>query len=135
MTDKELMKAALEALTYVGDAKEIYSDTIETLRDRLSAPEPEPLEYWNAVEGWVKLDEVRQHFDSVSCGTIYKNPGEGRSPLYTASPQREWVWLNGEDIKEIESWVEFKEAGGDEPIPLGKLVVYIGDKLRRKNNG
>jgi len=48
----------------------------------------EPLEYWNAVEGWVKLDEVREHFDSVSCGTIYKNGGEGRVPLYTHPQQR-----------------------------------------------
>lgn len=44
----------------------------------------EPLEYWNAVEGWVKIDEVREHFDSVGCGTIYKTPGDGRVPLTTA---------------------------------------------------
>lgn len=44
----------------------------------------EPFEYWNAVEGWVKIDEVRGHFESVGCGTIYKSPGEGRVPLYTA---------------------------------------------------
>jgi hypothetical protein len=68
------------------------------LQARLAQPEPEPLEYWNAVEGWVKLDEVHQHFDSVSCGTIYKNPGEGRSPLYTAPPQREWQGLTDEEV-------------------------------------
>lgn len=50
--------------------------------------QPEPLEYWNAVEGWVKIDEVREHFDSVGCGTIYKHGGEGRVPLYTAPPQQ-----------------------------------------------
>ena len=49
----------------------------------------EPLEYWNAVEGWVKLDEVREHFDSVSCATIYKNGGEGRVPLCLAQPKQE----------------------------------------------
>ena len=49
----------------------------------------EPLEYWNAVEGWVKLDEVREHFDSVSCATIYKNGGEGRVPLSLAQPKQE----------------------------------------------
>lgn len=48
-------------------------------------------------------------------------------------PKREWVWLNGEDIKGIEEWIEFKEAGGIEPLPLGKLVVYISDQLRKKN--
>ena len=51
--------------------------------------QPEPLEYWNAVEGWVKIDEVREHFESVGCGTIYKNGGEGRVPLYTAPPQQQ----------------------------------------------
>ena len=51
--------------------------------------QPEPLEYWNAVEGWVKIDEVRKHFDAVSCGTIYKHGGEGRVPLYTAPPQQQ----------------------------------------------
>ena len=41
MTDRELMQEALYALTYVGDAKEIYSDTIESLRARLAQPEQE----------------------------------------------------------------------------------------------
>ena len=49
-------------------------------------PEKEPLEYWNAVEGWVKIDEVREHFDSVGCGTIYKTAGENRVPVYIAAP-------------------------------------------------
>ena len=35
MTDRELMQEALDALTYVGD-KDIYSDTIDALRDRLA---------------------------------------------------------------------------------------------------
>jgi hypothetical protein len=50
--------------------------------------EQEPLEYWNAVEGWVKIDEVREHFGLVGCGTIYKTAGEDRAPLYTHPPQR-----------------------------------------------
>ena len=54
----------------------------------LAQPAQESLEYWNAVEGWVKIDEVRQHFDSVGCGTIYKTSGEDRVPIYTTPPQR-----------------------------------------------
>lgn len=50
------------------------------------AAQQEPFEYWNAVEGWVKIDEVREHFDSVGCGTIYKNAGDGRMPLTAAQP-------------------------------------------------
>jgi hypothetical protein len=46
MTDKELMQEALYALTYVGDAKEIYSDTIESLRARLAQPEQRSEQWW-----------------------------------------------------------------------------------------
>ena len=46
MTDRELMQEALYALTYVGDAKEIYSDTIESLRARLAQPEQQHSEQW-----------------------------------------------------------------------------------------
>jgi hypothetical protein len=55
----------------------------------------EPLEYWTVAEGWVKIDEVREHFDSVGCGTIYKHEGEGRVPLY---PKREWVGLTESEM-------------------------------------
>jgi hypothetical protein len=48
-------------------------------------------------------------------------------------PKREWQQLNAEDIKDIEGWVEFKEAGDNGPVPLGKLVLYISHKLREKN--
>ena len=56
--------------------------------------EQEPLEYWNAVEGWVKIDEVREHFETVGCATIYKTAGEGRVPLCLAQPEQEPVaWV------------------------------------------
>jgi hypothetical protein len=59
----------------------------------------EPFEYWNAVEGWVKIDEVREHFDSVGCGTIYKTSGDGRVPLTAA--QRQWVGLTDEERDDL----------------------------------
>ena len=68
-------------------------NTIEAINALRQALEIEPFEYWNAVEGWVKIDEVREHFDAVGCGTIYKSAGEGRSPLYTAPQKKEWVGL------------------------------------------
>jgi hypothetical protein len=70
-------------------SKSTYKEQLET--------KDEPFEYWNAVEGWVKLDEVREHFESASCGTIYKNGGEGRVPLYI-TPQRTWVGLTDVEI-------------------------------------
>jgi hypothetical protein len=81
---------ALELLTdcYDGTEVGVEIESIIALRERLAQPEQEPFEYWNAVEGWVKIDEVRNQFGSVGCGTIYKTAGEDRVPLYTAPPQR-----------------------------------------------
>ena len=69
--------------------------SVQALRKAL-APEVTP--EVNEPEGWVKIDEVRQYFDSVNCGTIYKTAGEGRVPLYLAPPKREWVGLTEEDF-------------------------------------
>ena len=99
---KEAMKLALEALTKNSDrVTEIRAkdQAITALREALAQPEQEPLEYWNAVEGWVKIDEVREHFDSVGCGTIYKTPGDGRVPLTAA--QRTWVGLNEDQRQQV----------------------------------
>lgn len=102
MTDRELLQQALGMLEDINQCSlpptgiplpaEI-DHVMEALRARLAQPESEPFEYWNAVEGWVKIEEVRQHFDTANCGTIYKHDGEGRIPLYAAPPQREWVGL------------------------------------------
>jgi len=68
-----------------GDVFEHWNKARQAIAE---AEQNEPFEYWNAVEGWVKIDEVRRHFDSVGCGTIYKRPGEGRVPLYLAQPRK-----------------------------------------------
>jgi len=91
-----LEDASAEMLMETGD-KNYYIEAIAVLRQALET-EQEPFEYWNAVEGWVKIDEVREHFDAVGCGTIYKSAGEGRSPLYTAPPKKEWVGLTDQEV-------------------------------------
>jgi hypothetical protein len=101
----EALKLALEALESCDsnmdnidqrfNAGKVES-AITAIKQALAAPVQEPLEYWNAVEGWVKIDEVREHFDSVGCGTIYKTAGEGRVPLTAAQPaQQEFVSPGG----------------------------------------
>jgi hypothetical protein len=109
MTKDEALKLALHGLemgvTLIEDfgSKEQLNTqhkAIAAIYEALAQPEQEPLEYWNAVEGWVKIDEVREHFDSVGCGTIYKTDGEGREPLYTTPPQRTWVGLTQEEIED-----------------------------------
>ena len=106
---KEILKQVEEAKLRI--AEDVLKQRIEAT---LAQPEQEPLEYWNAVEGWVKIDEVREHFDSVGCGTIYKTAGEGREPLYTAPPPRTWVGLTEEEkydcYLKIDVWSRCVEA-------------------------
>ena len=93
--DKSALKMALEALeNHCGNYKlddegvERFVAACKAIKEALAQPEQEPLEYWNTVEGWVKIDEVREHFDSVGCGTIYKTAGEDRVPVYTTPEPR-----------------------------------------------
>jgi hypothetical protein len=124
MTDRELFEQALDALEhlqtdvewqYKSPTRAMLRKIEKALRARLAQPEPwvktysggkpnytqpieqEPFEYWNAVEGWVKIDEVRQHFDTAGCGTIYKTAGEDRVPLYASPPKKEWVGFLDEE--------------------------------------
>ena len=92
---KQLIEDCISMMEYhVEQTRPIHTTTVaiqaakEALQAIGEAEQNEPFEYWNAVEGWVKIDEVRRHFDSVGCGTIYKRPGEGRVPLYLAQPTK-----------------------------------------------
>ena len=89
-----------------------------------AAQQAEPLEYWNAVEGWVKIDEVREHFEAVNCGTIYKHGGEGRVPLYTVPAQREWVGLTEDEKFEMAA----AQYGWED------LLIAAEARLKEKNN-
>jgi hypothetical protein len=80
--------------------------------------------------GWVKIDEVREHFESVKCGTIYKNEGEGRVPLYT-TPQRTWVGLTDDEIDQglLRSNHALQSAGA-----WRDGVAWTIQQLKDKNN-
>lgn len=88
---------------------------------RLAQPKQEPLEYWNAIEGWVKIDEVRQHFETVSCGTIYKTAGEDRVPLYTTPPKRQPLTLKQQQEIEIDMTINQGFAG----MNIGYLIGLV----------
>ena len=144
MTDRELMQMALDALEYPGPSWPDSRQAIaEALRARLAQPEPwvktysggkpnytqpieqEPFEYWNAVEGWVKIDEVRQHFDTAGCGTIYKTGGEDRVPLYASPPKREWVALTDEELLDLADMAYVNDL---------ELLQTLQVKLKEKND-
>ena len=118
---REAMQLALEALELYQSrmSVQMFDEAVKALRQAL---ETEPFEYWNAVEGWVKIDEMREHFDSVGCGTIYKSDGEGRSPLYTAPTKREWVGLTAPEVNECYD------------LNPARFASRIEDKLKEKNN-
>ena len=48
--------------------------------------------------------------------------------------RKEWQGLTDEDRQEIERWIEFKEAGGNEPVPTQKIITYVEAKLKEKNS-
>jgi hypothetical protein len=126
---REAMQVALEALesdplSHAGLVSR--KQAITALRQAL---ETEPFEYWNAVEGWVKIDEVREHFDAVGCGTIYKSAGEGRSPLYTAPP-KQWVGLTEIEICDIEA--DELTSANSETFSFARAIEA---KLKEKNGG
>jgi hypothetical protein len=125
-----LEDASAEMLRQTGD-ENYYGEAIAALRQAL---ETEPFEYWNAVEGWVKIDEVREHFDSVGCGTIYKSAGEGRSPLYTAPPKAaEWVGLTDEEIQDLSYLSQKIDEGNAAWFDRWGFARAIEAKLKEKN--
>ena len=119
MTDRELLQDALDALTYVGDAKDIYSGTIDALRARLAQPEQKPVA-WG----------LQQQFEA-GIGTTpvaFKRHDEFGFvvPLYTAPPQREWVGLTDEEVVVRANAEVFAEA-------FARGVAWAEAKLKEKN--
>jgi len=68
----------LECTDADGKPVDLIAPAIETLRARLSAPEPEPVAWRKKWEGETKWEYYE--FDRY----------QGSEPLYTAPPQREW---------------------------------------------
>jgi hypothetical protein len=54
---------------------------------------------------------VREHFDSVGCGTIYKTAGDGRVPLTAAQPAvPDAIIEAGESPEFRDGWNECRET-------------------------
>jgi hypothetical protein len=118
------MQEALYALTYVGDAKEIYSDTIESLRARLAQPEPLP----EKSKGALSHEENKRHNKKI-LDKFY----EENAHLYTAPPQREWQGLTeGETIDLALSAFALPEVSSETREKIHRdLVIAMNDQDSR----
>ena len=95
MTDKELLREALDALEEYCEHNVMLRpiEKREALRARLSQPEPRPVA-WG----------LQQQFEGKigTAPVAFKRHDEFGFvvPLYAAPPQREWVGLTDEDIED-----------------------------------
>jgi len=128
---REAMQQAIEALELYQSRMSVqkFDEAVKTLRQALQA-EQEPCEFWSVAEGWVKIDEVREHFDAVGCGTIYKSAGEGRSPLY-AAPQKQWVGLTDDFVFELADTNLYE---GGKNFGILAFAKAIEQALKEKND-
>jgi hypothetical protein len=116
MIDRELMQQALDALESECDATKFGA--AEALRARLAQPEPQ-----EAIAKWIKANtEHREWYICPKCSH--------QTPRW----KDEWQGLTDEDRQEIERWIEFKEAGNNEPVPTQKIITYVEAKLKEKGN-
>ena len=87
VSDWELMKLTEKFLREKNAGKPAAAD---------KAGGDEPVEFWNAVDGWVPVPaesgdkpaawvypEFWEHLEKVGCGTAYRTEGDGRHPLFT----------------------------------------------------
>ncbi len=108
MTDREVMKMALEALEAHADFGMKADKAIHALRQALAQPEQEPV-------AWIKPDKENSGF----LITLYEE--NGWTPLYTAPPSKPWVDLTNDEAAEC--WT------------TSAIMTWkrIQDKLREKN--
>jgi hypothetical protein len=99
--------------TYTDD----YGKLIETLRARLSEPEPEPV-------AWGIANTRPTEKQSLMMVMLDEpEPSHMVVPLYTAPPQREWQGLTDEEIKDI------LDCGSSNLVNIKKAE----QKLKEKN--
>jgi hypothetical protein len=145
MDDRALMQMALDALKVVNDVgvsanwHRHFDNQIKALRDRLAQPEPEPIKR-SFSDDVGRLLKAGKGFYDDDTPIDYKDiqlkiKGTGEDTFECVEvriprpPQREWVSLTDEEIKEIVGpW-------GETPIKgyTRKLFDQIEAKLREKN--
>ncbi len=120
---REEAQQVLDALGKVFDHNDwqSYETTVDLLRARLSAPEPEPVAW-----GIANTRPTEKH-PLMMVMTYKPEPSSLVVPLYTAPPQREWQGLTDEEIMSL--------LPGAVRLPPGwsETVRAIEAKLKEKN--
>ena len=115
-------------------ARRLIQNQTDDWRDmNVEKESPEERELFERMENTVQfmsvsIDDYLHLMEELSVARILiRELGDRLSKL-----EKPWVGLTDEEIEEVERWVEFKEEGSGR-IPMGKLVVYISEKLKEKN--
>ena len=122
---KEALKLALEALEKADrhcpvntEAEVFVRLSITALREALAQPEQEPVACKTLCELCVKRGYT-------FCANAVKT-----TPIYTTPPQRTWVGLTEERIKDI--WMKGKDHG-DDWLDVVALARSFEAELKEKN--
>jgi hypothetical protein len=92
--------------------------------------------------GWVYLDALTEQFKLANCGTLYRLPGEGRSPLYTSPPASKPLadeQIDNTTHKQVDDLLdhiyEYGTAAEGINFRVRGIARAIEAKLREKNTG
>jgi hypothetical protein len=105
--------------------KEFLSQVREHLSQAIAeAEKQEPL-------CWVyNMNDLIHDLKTINYGTVYGQPVEGMTPLYTAPPKREWVGLTDEEIYDYADKFLYQHGSNYGIRSFGKAVEA---KLKEKN--
>jgi hypothetical protein len=126
MDKDEALRLALEALIEVKDANihgltltQDYHEAITAIKTALEAKD-EPV-------AWAMLHDNGHFIDAIHPNEHARVEGEYITPLYTTSPQRTWVGLTDEEVKNILWNLPYE--------PSQEHIRAIEAKLKEKNHG
>ena len=115
MTDRELMKQALEALEEFCEHQTMLRpiEKRDALRERLAQQEQEPVAWMVLGDGEYGEYTPGKHFDTVGYKEYWERRGYELQPLYTAPPQSKP--LTDDELvnlwyKQSTDWMEFARA-------------------------